>query len=84
MTAGELPAERAVDGPRSGRRGIAARERLLRYINDEHETASAFFLAVVIRHMVVDMTVEKPLAGLPSLPDHVVSFAGRDVDRVLH
>jgi hypothetical protein len=45
--------------------------------------ATTLLLHVVVRYVVVEMAVQKPLAGLASCPDHVIALARRDIEGVL-
>jgi hypothetical protein len=57
--------------------------RSLSDLDDRHQAATALLLGVVVDRVVGNVAVQQPLAWLASFPDHVVAFAGADVDCVL-
>ena len=77
--------DRALSAALAARRGrrkrpesvalAASTARLLAHVEDQHQSAAALLLDVVVRRVVVDVAMEQPLAGLASRPDDVVALA---------
>src|SRR5829696_242183 len=57
---------------------------LRRHLDDQHQAATALDFDIVVRGVVGDVAVQKPLARFSCLPEHVVALTGTDGDGVLH
>src|SRR6266568_3221797 len=52
------------------------------HFNDHRESTASFHLDIIVRRVVWNMAVNKPLAAPASWPNHVKSLAGSDIHSI--
>src|SRR5215204_1909187 len=69
-------------GSETCRSETSAEPSIVGDVDDHGEPTGTVGLHVVVRRVVVDVTVDQPLARPQRLPDHVVALTRTDVDGV--